>query len=64
MSRAERAAEMLERAESLGLRLEFDCGLVVMKRTAKCDANISALMAGQLMDCFSEVYDLLKKNVR
>ena len=55
---------MLERAESLGLRLEFDCGLVVMKRTAKCDANISALMAGQLMDCFSEVYDLLKKNVR
>jgi hypothetical protein len=37
MDRIQKASEPIERAEKLGLRLEFDSGLILVKRTVSGD---------------------------
>jgi len=61
MDRIEKAAELIEQAQKLGLRMEFQDGLNVLKVPAAADPSVTALMLEQLAKYLPRIRELARQ---
>jgi len=61
MGRAEKALELLERGAKLGLRVEFQSGMNILKETALVDPEVLAVTMEQLANYLPEIRDICQR---
>lgn len=60
MQREENVQQLMQQAETLGLRLEFDCGLVLVKRPQSTDPERAELIFAKIARYLSDVRRLVE----
>jgi hypothetical protein len=61
VDRRDKAMELLERAAKLGLRVEFQSGMNILKKSAPVDPKLITLIMEQLVNYLPEVRDISKR---
>jgi hypothetical protein len=61
MDRNERVQQLMQQAEKLGLRLEFDCGLLLVRRPQSGDPDRQEAIIAQLARYPSDVHRLMQR---
>jgi hypothetical protein len=59
--KSEKARELIEQARRLGLRVDFDSGLVVLEQTGSGDPELRRALVAELFTYLAAVRDLLAK---
>jgi hypothetical protein len=61
VSREEKATEVLQRAEKLGIRLTFESGLIFAEPPAEAESEVIAMVTEQVVKYLPEVHPILSR---
>ena len=61
MDRGERVQQLMQEAENVGLRLEFDCGLLVVEQAQSANPDRQEAIIAQLAKYAADVHRLLER---